>query len=148
MRMLRFVFLFILGPLLMSCPRPTVPDFCARPDPITVRAGCYDTRKGLVLYSSVPPGSDQSTLLRWSVYIVADSLIGAPFNKAQIRDVASGDSLVVDNDLLAANQKVYVEIVSECTGYPQDKAPGLAAAAFIKRYSQSSGCDNWVQQPF
>lgn len=142
--------LVVLGllPVLTSCPKPQIPEFCPAPARISCQTGCYDGKTGLHLSASEPPGSDSSVVLTWRVYVLADSSMGAPFSNPKIRDVRSGTNLIVADSLLGNNQKVYVQIQSACTGYPQDKAPGLMAAAFIKRYDKTSTCYRWVGQPF
>ncbi len=123
-----------------SCPRPQVPDFCPSPEQIYIQTKCYDSQTGLAIAVSPPPGNDQSVLLKWNVYVLADSLADAPFSNPQFRNVVSSTGLTIPDSILRDNQKVYVSIQSECAGYPQNKAPGQAAAAFIRRYNKANSC--------
>lgn len=148
MKLLQPLLLVGLMTTMISCPRPQIPEFCPAPKNIVIQSKCYDSREGLTLAASSLSGNDQSVILKWNVYVLSDSLASAPFNNPRFHDVVSNKNIVVPDSILQGNQKVYVSIQSECSGYPQDKAPGQVAAAFIRRYNKASNCYQWIQQPF
>lgn len=139
----------ILGLIsLTSCPKPFSPTFCDKPEHVTITQMCYDLRKGLVVQASPVVSSDTSVKLNWTVYILADTSAKAPFFRPALNNVTAGYTVTLPDSLLRDNRKIFVEIRTTCTGVNANKAVGINANAFVKRYNKTSNCYQWGEQPF
>lgn len=87
---------------------------------------------------------DNSIMLRWTIYLMADTSAKAPFTHPVLNQVVTGNSITVPDSLLRDNRKIYVELVTTCA----NKVASPRYNAFVKRFNQKDNCYHWGEQAF